>query len=568
MYLGACFWHTSKVVLTGLVDSYYCVSAGPLRVPSPMNLRNVARLPAGRPHARVHSGRFLVLSTDSYHNNVASVCRKSVLDRADPCIWRGINVTAPCSLGEIELPLRKECVDGAGRESHSSGPSRAFANSIRCRLAVWSIVALAGAIAVRLVPLLDPTVHQAILAFCNALCACAALGGGLYYFTSFIVSHRVRDLLESTAFVTIGSGAILQVAVDAAASQSQPDDRLLCVALLCGSAAFCGAAFAKSGWRPSTRAGNWLLLTLSGVFVCAFPLAASPYAYEIALFGTGSAYTAAGLVCPLAAGFLLLAFAGYVMRFRQNSNRRCPADCYLLMPLAMAALSRTFSTQPTDWWAEYSHVAFIGAWVVFVAAISIEQALMARESSERLSELETLQAISWSLVGARTSGELFQRLADVLRERFEAEITMVHLLTESGDALEVVAVSGAEEAADRLHELHRLDGPDFRRGFHTGHTARAFGTNTMQKAIDVEIDVELVPWRVLARGNGCALSVPLAGSEGAFGVVGFYFPNSASLSEQRVKAVQATVVAASPTLAVARSQTAVAVEDLGFDLAA
>lgn len=428
---------------------------------------------------------------------------------------------------------------------------------------------MTGAIIVRLVPRLDPPVYQALLTFSNALCACAALGGGLYYFVSFAVSRRARDLLESAAFVTIGSGALLQVAVDAAASYSNPDDRLLTVALLCASAAFCGAAYANSGWRPATRAGNWLQLTLCGGFVSAFPLLASPYAYETALFGAGgSAYIAAGLVCPLAAGFLLLAFVGYARQYRQSGNRRCAVDCYFLTLLAMSALVRTFSMQRTDWWAEYSHVLFIGAWAVFVGAVSIEQALMARESSERLSELETLQAISWSLVGARTSAELFQRLADVLRDRFEAEITMVHLLTESGDALEVVAVSGAEEAADRLHGLHRLDGPDFRPGFHTGHTARAFRTNTTQKAIDVEIDVELVPWRVLARGNGCALSVPLAGSEGTFGVVGFYFPNSASLSEQRVKAVQATVIAASPTLAVARSQSAVAVEDCGLDLAA
>jgi hypothetical protein len=466
------------------------------------------------------------------------------------------------------LPLQKERGDGIRSVAGVSG-EWARVITLRRRLAVWSAVAVAAALAVRLEPMLHLEVARALVTLLLALCSCTALAGGVFYFVTFVVTRRLSELLESTAFVAIGCGAAIQVVLNLAAVRASADDRLGTMALLCGATALCIAAYSHAEWRPATKAGGWLQLTLAALLVCAFPLAVFPSACECVLVSmSASTYATAGLVCPIASVLLLLAIRGYWKQHQDAGDRRCAVDCYFIPPLALACIFRAFSVAPNDVFSEYSHFLFIGGWFVFLAVVSTEQALSARESSDRIRELNTLQDVSWSLVGATSVDDLLQRLADKLRSRFDAEIVMAHVVADSRDVLRVAAVSGPDEVADRRGTLNHLNGPDFRPGFHTGHTARAFKTCSVQTAIDVAIDVELVPWRVLARGNGCAISLPLVGDTGPVGVVGIYFPDCMQMTREQRSILQAVVAAVSPAIATALSPAVSSESDDGLDIAA
>ncbi len=186
----------------------------------------------------------------------------------------------------------------------------------------------------------------------------------------------------------------------------------------------------------------------------------------------------------------------------------------------------------------------------------IEQALEAQGRSVKdatLEEMEALHEISWSLVGAVSFSELVTLFANRVRDRIGASIVAVYLADETGESLEVAAVSGPDICLQSLGATYKVVSGERWPGFHSGHTARAFTTKELQVALDVFVDVELVPWRIIAREDGCAVSVPLVDKGEAAGVLNLYFSDRRQVSAQRLKLLRTVAAAATPAIQNARS---------------
>jgi len=64
----------------------------------------------------------------------------------------------------------------------------------------------------------------------------------------------------------------------------------------------------------------------------------------------------------------------------------------------------------------------------------------------------------------------------------------------------------------------------------------------------VFIDVEFVPWRLIAVHDGCAVSVPLLDQGDALGIVNFYFTDSVLLTRQRLRLLATIAGATTPAI--------------------
>jgi len=181
-----------------------------------------------------------------------------------------------------------------------------------------------------------------------------------------------------------------------------------------------------------------------------------------------------------------------------------------------------------------------GAWAALVVGNGIENAFAHKEAQDRLDELETLHDVSWSLVGAGTVGELLDLFVSTLVNKLGARIAAVYLADEP-NWLRLAAVCGSDEATVGIRYPLISDRPY--PGFHSGHTAKAYASRHVQIANDVFVDVEFVPWRIIAQDDGCAVSIPLVDKDRCIGVLNVYFAEATEVSATRLRLL-ATVAAA------------------------
>lgn len=395
--------------------------------------------------------------------------------------------------------------------------------------------------------------NTAFLAFDLAFCCCAALGAAVYCFAAFAISRLLRDLLASVGLCALSSAAGLQALADLSSSAPWPDERIITSGLLYASCAFFAASFAGKSWRPESRVGSWAQLAAGLMTTAVFPLVMLPDAVGGRDTAAGAAY-GMGSRAALVAAVLLVGAAAGAFRLRRSVEQSASGiESYFFVSLAFAALSRALSSARFDCWWVCGQVLFLESWLVFVGVGSVENAVAHKERADRLDEMEALHDISWALVGAKTVRELVNLLANTVREKLGAAIVAVYLADEARESLEVAAISGPEICLKSLGARYRLLSTDRRPGFHSGHTARAFTTKEVQVAADVFVDVELVPWRIIARENGCAVSLPLIDKGEACGVLNLYFSDQRLLSPQRLRLLRTIAAAAGPAIENARS---------------
>ena len=445
------------------------------------------------------------------------------------------------------------------------------------RLAIWTAASAATLVALKLtVPAPGFVPNSALLALDIAFCCCAALGAFVYNFATFTISRNLRDVLASAGFCALAGGAAMQAAADFGGFGPTADDRIMAVGLAYASVAFCGAAFAGTSWRPATRAGSWTQLACAGLAAAAFPLVALPRAIESIAYGgfdssdlaASTAYATGGLWAAAALGLLIAAILGNYRRYRHGDERMPGIECYFYIDFAFAVLARALSTSRFDAWWICSQVLFVESWLVFLTAVAIENAVAHKEGNDRLVEMEALHDVSWSLVGAKNVSELTSLLAHTVREKLDAKIAAVYLADGSRENLELVAISGPDILLKSLGATYKAVSTDRQPGFHSGHTARALATGETQVAEDVFVDVEFVPWRMIARDNGCAVSLPLVDKGRATGVLNLYFIDRGQLTQQRLELLKTIVAAATPAIENARASEAPRAGLRDIDLAA
>ena len=185
--------------------------------------------------------------------------------------------------------------------------------------------------------------------------------------------------------------------------------------------------------------------------------------------------------------------------------------------------------------------------LLLIVGLGVENAMAQREAAERLEGLECLHAISWFLVGTGSLQSMLTAFAQALCERLEADFATIYLTSDEQKVLTTFAVYGLEEPDRWVGSTHNLQ-PQPRRGFHSGHTARAFASREIQVVSDIFSDVEFVPWQIVAERDGHVVSVPLLEGSGALGVVNLYFDSARPTSDGLLRLLQTIAAAATPAI--------------------
>jgi hypothetical protein len=450
-------------------------------------------------------------------------------------------------------------------------------NLLRNRLFIWAAVASAVLLTTRIA--FSSGVREPVpaeLAAAMAFCACGSLGSASYCFATFILFRELQHALTSVGFFALCSGSVLQAVVDTIGEEPAFQDWIIAAAWLLASVAFAGAAHSSTTFRFSSRKQTFLASTLVLMLTLGFPLAVLSYAFDFTIFYGFSIFSERNLIVYIsekvvgAISFLLvlIAFKANYRRLVLRQDRISAIMCSFLVPSSFSLLFRTASVVRFDPWWTTGHLLMILAWLAFMVAAGAINALVHKEASDRLSEMETMYKISWSLVGAANILELPQRLAQMLAHELKAEIVSIYLADNTKQSLRLVAQHGPDECSDRVGIIYPLFSTNHRPGFHSGHTARAFTSGETQVADDVFIDVELVPWRMIAAHDGRAVSLPLIDKRETIGVLTLYFADREQLTPQRLKLLTIIATAVSPAIGQARQLESEQFENEQLDQAA
>jgi hypothetical protein len=404
----------------------------------------------------------------------------------------------------------------------------------------------------------------AILAAVFAFSACAGLGASSYCFAAFVLTKQLRYAMAAVGFFALCGGSVLQAIADTSGPTPALYDWIMTVSWLMAALAFAGASHSRTVMRVSGRLQSLLMSVLAGLLVLGFPMAVLTYALDVTVFYAFSADPARAFAAYLietstsiaALSLMLLALYAGCRRALVEGDRPSAATCFFLVPCAAALIARAASLERFDGWWICCEVMTVGAWLAFVVMAGVENARAQQEARDHSREMEALHEISWSLVGTRSIEELPGHLARILQERVGARIVAVYLADAGAQALRVAAVAGPDECRNSVGAVYPVLSTDRRPGFHTGHTARAFLSREMQSACDVFVDVELVPWRIIAGEEGCAVSLPMVEGGEAIGVISFYFSDRRELTPQRLRLLLTIAAAVSPSIAHARTDGA------------
>ena len=138
-----------------------------------------------------------------------------------------------------------------------------------------------------------------VLVSLTVLSASVAFGAAVYCLAIFALERRFRALFAATAFSALGSGTILQAAVDLHGSPPAEYSWVATLAWLFAGALFLGEAYSRSKWRTMNRIQAIVQLSIAGLAVIAFPLAILPYVLDITYFCNLSSSVAAAEAMPV-----------------------------------------------------------------------------------------------------------------------------------------------------------------------------------------------------------------------------------------------------------------------------
>ena len=204
----------------------------------------------------------------------------------------------------------------------------------------------------------------------------------------------------------------------------------------------------------------------------------------------------------------------------------------------------------TDMWWQIAGLELAGIAALLVG-LGLANERAHRAASEKMAELQAMQQVSWSLVGAANIADLSSALAEAVSENFQASAAAIYLPGEKEDELVIAAVCGIDDPTVSVGKSCSMR-PDRRRGFHSGHTARAYVSGMVQMTEDIYSDVEFLPWRSVAKENGIVVSVPLPFRERTIGVVNLFLAGVESLADAQVELLESIAAAASPSIENAR----------------
>ncbi len=212
-----------------------------------------------------------------------------------------------------------------------------------------------------------------------------------------------------------------------------------------------------------------------------------------------------------------------------------------------------YLTHQSMWWQITGlELAGIGA---LLLGLGLANEQTHRQATEKMTELQSMQRVSWSLVGATNLEELTDALVRGMAENFGATAAAVYLAGDTDEELVIAATAGIDDPTVAVGKVCSMR-PDRRRGFHSGHTARAFASGEIQLVTDIFSDVEFLPWRTVAQADGIVVSVPLPYRNRQIGVVALYLHGVENISDAQSDLLQSIAAAVSPSIENSRLRSA------------
>lgn len=422
-------------------------------------------------------------------------------------------------------------------ESLTQRAAAAFRGT-QVRLCGWAVALVFGSTALQTLLSASPELSGRLAGLSTGvLTGSMSLAGSVCYLVRFALTGRWRYAYVTAAFWTVACGEGLRLVVGPAGGSALESSAWI----------IAGALFVMSRRVPgTTRQGRRLRtirrLATIGMTTTALPLISSLCIVRV-LFLTPNLLSALALA---AAGSVILAM---VQCCRRQPDEKSPG----VIPyfLAACALSLAYRAMAVAGLVEVSAISdLLGmvSWIVLASGFGIEVATGQAEITSRLEELETMHQVSWSVVGTRDAFELLSVFASTLREKLDAGVVCVYLAGANNETLKVAAAYGSCGPCDSMGKEYPIVSTSRFPGFHTGHSAKAFTTGEVQIARDVFVEVELVPWRIIGRDDGCAISLPLTDEEGTLGVLALYFHDHNHLTQSRIKLLTTLASAAAPAI--------------------
>ena len=413
---------------------------------------------------------------------------------------------------------------------------------------------------------------KVVLTIAYTLAACVTFAGSTYCYSIFALERRLGPLLSATAMSALGSGAVMQAVADLHGSPPPQYGWVASLARLIAAILLVGEAYSTSTWRATSRIQAIGQFAVAGAVGVVFPLAVAPYALHPHLLDAFGISASSAAICRIVDTALAVvscvmmswSLAMNTRKYLTHSDGLAGLICYFLATCAIGLLFTAASAERFDRLYTMGQVCFVWSFVALVVGNGIENAFAHKEGRERLCELEALHDVSWSLVGAGTVTELLELFVTTIVSKLGAGISAVYL-ADGAEALELAAICGSDATPGTRYPLV-ASGPW--PGFHSGHTAKAHSTQQVQIARDVFVDVEFVPWRVVAGDDGCAASIPLVDGDVGLGVLNVYYSDARQMTTARLRLLATIAAAGTSAIRYAMSRQSPESRGLEVDLAA
>lgn len=300
------------------------------------------------------------------------------------------------------------------------------------------------------------------------------------------------------------------------------------------------------------RAGSWRSHARVGILLAALAAAWQLGALRYAVDVIAATKIDVALAVDIASALVLLVLvcrAPYLAVSRRDEII-VPVSYWAVAQLMGSALALgIWGQQPAPWW-QVGGLELAGIAALLVGLSSGNERAH-RDVAEKIMDLQAMQHISWSLVGASDIDELCAALARAISEGFDAQMVAVYLGGDSGEELVVAATHGIDDNSVSTGKVWSIL-PARRPGFHNGHTARAYAGGKTEVVPEIFSDVEFMPWRSVARHEGMVVSTPIPYKERTIGVINLFMPGATSVPEGRIAFLEAVAAAVSPAIENAR----------------
>jgi transcriptional regulator with GAF, ATPase, and Fis domain len=201
------------------------------------------------------------------------------------------------------------------------------------------------------------------------------------------------------------------------------------------------------------------------------------------------------------------------------------------------------------WWV--SHALYICGMMVLLTELGIQFGSSYSDAQSRIKHMEAVHYMSSRLTNTLDLRVVLLALVSDTASMLSAKFASVMLSDDSGQTLTTEVTYGLPESPLRQRKPQEVEGKGYP-AFYSGHTARAFREKRICTVDDVFTDVEFLPWKVLARHDGYAVSVPLVYHDLALGVLSLFFEKHVALNDEKIKLFQ--TLASSASVAIVNAQ--------------